>query len=102
MHCKQHRDWAGASATNKAMPAQKAMRLSPLSREARLLGKAALPQKRTMTRQHCSGRGKFAENCKLYMTARLPGGRTCQELLKTASYAKGCNFAKVNMWRTVT
>ncbi len=90
MHCKRHRDWAGASTTNKAMPAQKAMRLPPLSREAGLSGKVTLPQKRTITRQHCGGRGRFAKDCKISMMARLPGGQTCQD----GNFAKDGDFTQ--------
>jgi hypothetical protein len=90
MHCKQHHDWAGSSATNKAMPAQKAMWLPPLPREAMLLGKATSPQKRTMARQHHGKQGKFAEDCKIFMTERLPRGQTCQD----GNFAKDGDFAQ--------
>ncbi len=90
MHCKWHYDWAGASATNKATPVQKATWLPPLSREARLSEKVTLPQKRTITRQHHGGRGKFAEDCKISMTARLPGEQTCQD----GNFSKDGDFAQ--------
>jgi hypothetical protein len=90
MYHKWHRDWAGASATNKATPAQKATQLPPLPRESRLSEKAASPQKRTMARQHCGGQEKFAKDCRISTTERLPRGRTCQD----GNFAKNGDFAQ--------